>query len=66
MMITVTFLDKLLTTIMASQDGAMVALLHVTNQAVVFVEFFMAFTTFVLLETQREMPQFRLYYLFSY
>ena len=66
MMISVTFLDKLLTTIMASQDGAMVALLHVTNQAVIFVEFFMAFTTFVLLGTQREVPQFHLYYIFRY
>jgi hypothetical protein len=66
MMISVTFLDKLLTTIMASQDGAMVALPHVTNQAVVFVKFFMAFTTYMLLGTQREVPQFHLYYIFRY
>jgi hypothetical protein len=66
MMISVTFLDKLLTTIVTPQDGAMVALLHVTNQAVVFVEFFMAFTTFMFLGTQREVPQYHLYYVFRY
>jgi hypothetical protein len=66
MMISVTFLDELLTTIMTSQDCAMVSLPHVTNQAVVFVEFFMAFTTFMLLGTQREVPQFHLYYIFRY
>jgi hypothetical protein len=66
MMISVTFLDKLLTTIMAPQDRAMLPLPYVTNQVAVFVEFFMAFTTYMLLGTQREVPQFHLYYIFRY
>jgi hypothetical protein len=66
MMISVTFLDKLLTTTMAPQDEAMLPLPYVTNQVVVFVEFFMASTTFLLLGTYREMPQFHLHYIFRY
>ena len=66
MMISVTFLDKLLTTFMAPQDMTMLPQPYVTNQAVVFVKFFMAFTTYMLLGTQREVPQFHLYYIFRY
>lgn len=50
-MISVTFLDKFPTTIMAPREGAMTALPHVTDQVVIFVKSFMAFTTFMLLGT---------------
>ena len=52
--------------VLGAEAFAQAALLHVTNQAVVFMEFFMAFTTFMLLGTQREVPQFHLYYIFRY